>query len=96
MKRWSEIEPAVVAQLKNPDLNRARQAAETLSKYGSAQAEKAMWERLRSFQQQWAKRGSDLSNRQGTPRDATEAMGFQYGLVESLAKRRLGSSAMSK
>jgi len=86
MKRWSEVEPGVIAQLKNPDLNRARQAAETLAKYGRAQAEKAMWERLRSFHQQWAKRENDLSDRQGTPRDVTEAMSFQYGLVESLAK----------
>jgi hypothetical protein len=86
MKRWSEVEPGAIAELKNPDLNRARQAAETLSRYGSAQAEKAMWERLRSFHQQWARRESDLNYRPGSPRDAAEAMSFQFGLVESLAK----------
>jgi hypothetical protein len=39
MKRWVVIETSVIAQLNNPDLNRARQAAETLSKYGGAKAE---------------------------------------------------------
>lgn len=86
MKRWGEIETSVIAQLNNPDLNRARQAAETLSKYGSAKAETAMWERMRRFHQQWASRANDLSYRQSTPRDASDAISFQYGLVESLAR----------
>lgn len=86
MKRWDEIETSVIAQLNNPDLNRARQAAETLSTYGSAKAEAALWERMRRFHQQWASRENDLSNREGLPRDATEAMSFQYGLVLSLAQ----------
>src|SRR6266851_2191948 len=85
MKRWGEIETSVIAQLDNPDLNRARQAAETLSKYGSAKAEAALWERLRRFHQQWASRENDLSFRSSTPRDASDAIGFQYGLVLSLA-----------
>jgi hypothetical protein len=85
MRRWSEIEIKVVAQLDNPDLNRARQAAETLAKYGDAKAEAALWARLRRFHQQWANREIDLSFRSSTPRDASEAIGFQYGLVESIA-----------
>jgi hypothetical protein len=85
MKRWSEIETSVIAHLNNPDLNRARQAAETLSRYGGDKAEAALWGRLRRFHQQWASRENDLANRREMPRDATEAMGFQYGLVESLA-----------
>lgn len=86
MKRWDEVQTSIVAQLNNPDLNRARQAAETLSKYGSAKAEAAMWERMRHFHQQWAGRENDLTNRERLPHDATEAMGFQYGLVLSLAQ----------
>jgi hypothetical protein len=85
MKRWGEIETKVIAQLDNPDLNRARQAAETLSKYGRAKAEAALWERLRRFHQQWASRENDLSFRSSIPSDASDAIGFQYGLVESLA-----------
>lgn len=85
MKRWGEIETSVIAQLNNSDLNHARQAAETLSRYGGAKAEAALWERLRRFHQQWASRENDLSFRSSTPRDASQAIGFQYGLVESLA-----------
>jgi hypothetical protein len=85
MKRWGEIEAKAIAQLDNPDLNRARQAAETLAKYGSAKAGAALWERMRRFHKQWANRENDLSFRSSTPRDASEAIGFQYGLVESIA-----------
>ena len=85
MKRWGEIETKVITQLDNPDLNRARQAAETLARYGGAKAEAALWERMRRFHKQWANRENDLSFRSSTPRDASEAIGFQYGLVESIA-----------
>jgi hypothetical protein len=85
MKRWNEIEIKVIAQLDNPNLNRARQAAETLAKYGGPKAEAALWERMRRFHKQWAERGNDLSFRSSTPRDASEAIGFQYGMVESIA-----------
>jgi hypothetical protein len=65
MHRWSEVEPGIIARLNGPDLNRARQAAETLAKYGSTQAEKALWDRLRKFHDQWAERGNELSMRPG-------------------------------
>jgi hypothetical protein len=86
MQRWSEVEPGILARLNGPDLNRARQAAETLAKYGSPQAEKALWERLLSFHAQWKERGNELAYRPGMTRDANEAMGFQYGLVEAIGK----------
>lgn len=86
MHRWSEVEPGIVARLNGSDLNRARQAAETLAKYGSPQAEKALWERLRRFHAQWAERGNDLAYRAGMPRDANEALGFQFGIVEAIGK----------
>jgi hypothetical protein len=86
MKRWSEVELGILARLNGADLNRARQAAETLAKYGSPQAEKAMWERLRSFHAQWEERANELANRPGMARDANEAMSFQSGLVEATGK----------
>jgi hypothetical protein len=86
MKRWGEVETKVIAELDNPDLNRARQAAETLARYGGAKAEAALWERMRRFHKQWAERGNDLSFHASTPRDASEAIGFQYGMVESIAR----------
>ncbi len=86
MRRWDEVEPAVIQQLNGQDLSRARQAAETLAKYGSPKAEAAMWQRLRAFHQQWEKKADELNNRPGMPFEASEAMGFEYGLVESIGK----------
>jgi hypothetical protein len=86
MHRWSEVEPGIMAWLNGPDLNRARQAAETLAKYGSTQAEKALWERLHKFHEQWSERGNELSMRPGMRSDANEAVGFQFGLVEAIGK----------
>ena len=84
MHRWSEVEPGIIARLNGPDLNRARQAAETLAKYGSTQSEKALWDRLRKFHEQWSERGNELSMRPGMRTDANEAVGFQFGLVEAI------------
>jgi len=86
MHRWSEVEPGIIARLNGPDLNRARQAAETLAKYGSTQAEKNLWDRLRKFHEQWSERGNELSMRPGMRADANEAVGFQSGLVEAIGK----------
>jgi hypothetical protein len=86
MKRWNEVEPAIIARLNGPDLNRARQAAETLAKYGGPKAEKAMWEKLRRFHKQWAAHANDLNSRPQMSREALDAMGFQFGLVEALGK----------
>jgi len=49
MKRWREVEPRLVAKLNDPDLNRARNAAETLSRYGGPKAEKALWSVCATF-----------------------------------------------
>jgi hypothetical protein len=86
MNRWSEVEPGIIARLNGADLNRARQAAETLAKYGSPQAEKVLWERLRVFHAQWAARGNEFVYRAGMAKDANEAMSFQFGLVEAIGK----------
>ncbi|PYU65936.1 MAG: hypothetical protein DMG56_01775 [Acidobacteria bacterium] len=86
MQLWTEVEPAIIARLNDADLNWARQAAETLAKYGSKQAEKALWDRLRKFHEQWSGRGNELSMRPGLRSDANEAIGFQFGLVEAIGK----------
>jgi hypothetical protein len=86
MQRWGEVEPGIIARLNDPDLNRARQAAEVLAEYGSPQAEDRLWERLRRFHEQWANRENELANRPGMSKDANEAMGFQYGIVESIGR----------
>jgi hypothetical protein len=86
MKRWREVQPAIIANMNAPDLNRARQAAETLARYGDAAAEEAMWQRLKSFHDQWAEREDDLAFRANTPQHTSEAIGFQYGLVTAMGQ----------
>jgi hypothetical protein len=84
MHRWSEVEPSIITDLNDPYPYRARQAAEALAKYGSPEAEKALWERMRKFHEQWSERGNELTMRPGMKQDANEAVGFQYGLVRSI------------
>ena len=84
MHRWSEVEPGIIARLNGTDLNRAGQAAETLAKYGSAQAEAAVWDRLRKFHAQWAERADELLYRPDMPRETNQAMGLQSALVGAI------------
>jgi hypothetical protein len=86
MKRWEQVEPALVARLNDPKLWVARAAAETLALYGGPKAEQAMWERLRRFHQQWAPRAQDLQDSPEMKPGANDAMGFQFGLVEALGR----------
>jgi len=74
MKRWSEVEPALIGRMNETDSYRARQAAESLAKYGGASAEKALWTRLHRFHEKSA-REKELSS---------DAAAFQYGLVEAI------------
>jgi hypothetical protein len=84
MNRWAELEPRLIGRLNGSDLWNARNAAEVLAKYGSPKAEEAMWERVRQFHAQWKERGDELFMRPGMKKDANEATGFQFGLVEAL------------
>lgn len=82
--RWDELEPALIARLNGPDLWNARDAAQTLAKYGSPKAEEATWERLRRFHAEWEERANELVMRPGMKRDANLAVAFQFALVEAL------------
>ena len=84
MKRWGEVEPAIIAELNNPDESRAQQAAQTLARYGGARAEKALWARLGAFHRQWAGREKDLLYRPDMKKEMSAAMSFQQALIESL------------
>src|SRR5260370_1590498 len=81
MKRWGEIEPAVIARLNSEHVWVARDAAETLAKYGGPRAEKAMWELLRSFHAQWAEREKEFRTDLNPKQDVSDAAGFQFALV---------------
>ncbi|HEY4837298.1 MAG TPA: hypothetical protein VIH72_01745, partial [Candidatus Acidoferrales bacterium] len=86
MRRWNEVEPGIIARLNGADLNRAGQAAETLAKYGSAQSEAAVWDRLRKFHAQWADRADELVYRPDMPRTANQAIGLQSALVGAIGR----------
>jgi hypothetical protein len=87
--RWSEVEAAIIARLGDPKLYRAQEAAQTLAKYGSAQSEKVMWERLRAFHTQWAERGDELvwkiASPAPMPEEVVDAINFQSGLAAAFA-----------
>ena len=82
--KWSAVEPAVIAKLNDTDAWAARGAAETLARYGSPKAEKALWQRVRAFHKQWADREADLTAATNMPRDANDAVALQFGLLASL------------
>lgn len=87
MKRWNEVEPGIIARMNGPDLWRAGQAAEALSKYGDAAAEKPLWQKLEQFHALWAGRADELAiYRPDAKKDAREAMEFGGALVEALGR----------
>ena len=82
--RWSGVEPAIIARLDEPDVNAVRDAAEILAQYGGAKAQRDLFRRLRAFHKQWADREAELVLAPGTPRDVSDAVSFEFGLVEAL------------
>jgi hypothetical protein len=82
MRRWAEVEPAVIALLNDPDEWTAREAASTLAAYGGPKTEEALWRLLKSLHQQWADREQLLRVTVDTPRDAPAARAAaQFELV---------------
>lgn len=86
MGRWPEIEPSIIQQLDNPNVWIAGAAAGTLARYGGPKSEAAMWERLRKFNRQWTPREKELWNSPKMPQDVSDAIAFEFGLVEALGK----------
>ena len=81
---WPAVEPVFIGQLNGSDGWTARQAAETLARYGSAQAQKALWQRLAAFHKKWADRGAELVWGRDMPHEASDAIALESGLLESL------------
>ncbi len=82
--RWSDVESAIIAHLNDAEVNAARDAAETLARYGGPKAQQALFRRLRAFHKQWADREAELFLAPGTPREVSEAVSLEFGLVEAL------------
>ena len=83
---WQDVEQSVIARLNTADTWAARDAAETLAKYGTSKAQKALWQRIRAFHEQWADRGAEFVIGPATPREVNDAISLQFGLVESLGR----------
>src|SRR5262249_13550457 len=60
-----EIEQEAVAHLDDPDVEVAASAVVTLGRYGSAEAEQPLWDRLRRWHSAWASRSSELPDGYG-------------------------------
>ena len=60
-----EIEQEAVAHLDDPDMEVAASAVVTLGRYGSAEAEQPLWDRLRRWHSAWASRSSELPDGYG-------------------------------
>ncbi|HUE03811.1 MAG TPA: hypothetical protein VMR62_29925, partial [Bryobacteraceae bacterium] len=52
---------------------------------GCPKAQKALWQRLRAFHQQWQDRDADLTIAPNTPSELNDAVALQSGLLASLA-----------
>ena len=84
--RWADVEAALIKRLYDTNPLTAQQAAKALGRYGGPRAEKALWERLRSFH-----RENRLSEREARPKPHDPSglnapFVLQYGLVQALAK----------
>jgi hypothetical protein len=73
-----EIERLAIVHLGDPDFQVAASAAATLGRYGSAEAEQPLWERLENWHARWADRASALPNGFG--------IGLQNGLETALER----------
>jgi len=71
-----EIQRLAIARLGDSDPQLAAAAATTLGRYGSAEAEQALWDRLEKWHARWAGRASELPNGYG--------IGLQNGLETEL------------
>ena len=84
LNRQPSVEPSSIAGLENQDLWAARGAAEVLAAHGAARAKQALLRRLRAFNQQWQARASEFHDPITASRDVSDAISFQYGLLQSL------------
>jgi hypothetical protein len=84
MKRWSALEPTIITRLNDPDLWKASNAAEALSQFGGPKAKQAIFERLRSFHEQWATRAAEFQSISHAPKEINEASSFQFDLLQAL------------
>ena len=79
-----EIEQEAVAHLDDPDVEVVASAVTTLGRYGSAEAEQPLWDRLRKWHSAWASRSSELPDGYGPGLKNGLETGLELALVEAL------------
>ena len=79
-----EIEQEAVAHLDDPDVEVAASAVATLRRYGSAEAEQPLWDRLRKWHSAWANRPSELPDGYGPGLKNGLETALELALMEAL------------
>jgi hypothetical protein len=79
-----EIEQEAVAHLDDPDLEVAASAVATLGRYGSADSEQPLWDRMRKWHSTWAGRSRELPNGYGSGLENGLETGLELALMEAL------------
>ena len=79
-----EIEQEAVAHQDGPDVEVAASAVATLGRYGSAEAEQPLWDRLRKWHSAWASRPNELPDGYGPGLKNGSETGLELALIEAL------------
>jgi hypothetical protein len=78
------MEQMAVSALDDPSSEIARDAAQALSKYGSAKAETPLWARLQKFHEKWKDRYDLLRYRLGAKPELLAEIGLEQALVQAI------------
>lgn len=77
---------SAIEALDDPDLELVQNAAGALGKWGSADAESALWARLQRFHQEWAGRASELRRTPDEKSPGAQAQALEEVLVTAIAQ----------
>lgn len=76
---------SAIRTLDDPDPDLVVDSLVALSRWGSAEAEAALWARLKRFHQEWAEREDQLRATPDFKSEASQAVALQQSLVSALA-----------
>lgn len=80
-----KIEQMAIGALNDPSSEAVRDAAQALTKYGSANAEAPLWARLQKFHDQWKDKYDQLRYRFGQKPELLTEIGLERVLVQAIA-----------
>jgi hypothetical protein len=82
--RRPKLEQIAIAALHDPSPEVVRDAAQALSRYGSAKTEASLWARLESFHDHWKDKQDVLHYRPGVEPDLLAEIGLEQVLVQAI------------